>query len=67
MSSVIKSGRVRLEAAPLRPRGEVSCEKSARVVHVEGVARAIEVRCSCGELTLVELAYPEDEISGPAH
>lgn len=67
MSSVIKSGRVRLEAAPRRPRGEVSCEKSARLVHVDGTARAIEIRCSCGELTLVELTYPEDELTDPGH
>ena len=65
MSSVIKSERVRLEVAPRRSRTESACEKSARLVHVDGVARAIEVRCSCGELTLLELEYPAETNPAP--
>lgn len=34
------------------------CEKSARPVAIEGVIRAIEVTCSCGETTVIELDYP---------
>ena len=33
--------------------------KAARVVQIDGEARAIEITCSCGETTLVELEYGE--------
>lgn len=33
--------------------------KAARVVRIDGEARAIEITCSCGETTLVELEYGE--------
>lgn len=32
--------------------------KRARLVEVDGVVRAIECVCSCGETTLIELEYP---------
>lgn len=34
------------------------CEKSARPITIEGAIRAIEVTCSCGETTVIELEYP---------
>jgi hypothetical protein len=62
MQTVIKSSRVRLEerprrsptAAPAGPHG-----KSVRAIRVDGEIRAIELRCDCGEVTVVELEYAE--------
>jgi len=34
------------------------CEKSARPITIEGAIRAVEVTCSCGETTVIELEYP---------
>ncbi len=34
------------------------CEKSARPITIDGAIRAIEVTCSCGETTTIELEYP---------
>ena len=66
---VIKSQRVRLEAGPpiSRTHGEAGKphEKSVRLVHVDGEARAIELVCTCGEVTLIELTY-EPESAPPA-
>lgn len=41
-------------ARPAAPR----CEKSVRPVVLDGAVRALEVGCSCGETTLIELEYP---------
>lgn len=37
------------------------CAKSARVVDDAGEPRAIEITCSCGETTLVELDFGRQE------
>jgi len=34
------------------------CEKSTRPITIEGAIRAVEVTCSCGETTVIELEYP---------
>ncbi len=34
--------------------------KRARLVEVDGVVRAIECTCTCGETTLLEIEYPSD-------
>lgn len=34
------------------------CEKTVRLLDTHGLATAIEVVCSCGEITLVELDCP---------
>jgi hypothetical protein len=51
-----------LTAGPL-PRGDrrgaaQRCEKRVRTVQLDGAVRAIEVTCSCGETTLIEIDYP---------
>lgn len=61
---VIKRDAVRVTAhdtprAPLPARaGEPPHVKRARLLRVDGVVRALEVTCACGETTLVELEYP---------
>lgn len=44
-------------ATPAAP-GAGRHAKRARLVEVDGVVRAIECTCSCGETTLIELEYP---------
>lgn len=55
MQPIIKNRLVRLETKPQ------SCGKSkqVQVLEDEGVIRAIEIRCSCGETTVIELEYPD--------
>lgn len=36
------------------PRG---CKKSVRLLRIDGSVQALEVTCSCGEITVVELEY----------
>jgi len=45
-------------ALPRPCAGARRCEKSARPITIEGAIRAIEVTCSCGETTLIELEFP---------
>ena len=35
------------------------CEKRVELLRVEGVVHALEITCSCGEKTVVELDYTE--------
>jgi hypothetical protein len=46
--------------AATRPAAPSTHAKRARLVEVDGVVRAIECTCSCGETTLLELEYPSD-------
>jgi hypothetical protein len=69
MTAVIKSSRVRVGApatsasgsgdapAVRRAPGRAKCTKQVRPLELEGRLYAIEVRCSCGEVTTVELDY----------
>ena len=63
MHSIIKSGRVRkMEPGIPQPeteRGTTVCRKSVRLLETEQVVHAIEFTCSCGEVSVVELEYPE--------
>jgi hypothetical protein len=62
--AIIKSSRVQVEAR------KVVCqdgEKSARLLEEQGVVRAIELRCACGEVTVFELEYPEQTESTPSN
>jgi hypothetical protein len=36
-------------------------KKAVRLLNDGSCVRAIEVTCSCGEMTIVELSYSEDE------
>ncbi len=67
---IIKSQRVRLgqglEDGDTRPRS--SGKKHARTIEHDGSVRAIEVTCSCGEITRVELVLetgPKAEQAAP--
>ena len=71
MTAVIKSSRVRVGAptsaksadgttpAARRPQGRAKCTKQVRPLELDGRLHAIEVRCSCGEITTIELDYAQ--------
>lgn len=63
MHSIIKSGHVRKREPgvpqPATQRGTPVCHKSVRLLELEQVVHAIEFTCSCGEVSVVELDYPE--------
>lgn len=67
MQTIIKKTAVRMDASPVRraPRpgtGDAVCaEKSVELAHEGELVRAIQVTCSCGEVTVIELDYPEPE------
>ena len=74
MQSVIKSERVRVEtssdepisALPVRgapPAAKTSsrCQKQVQLLRENGTVHAIELRCSCGEVTVVEFEYDSKE------
>ena len=62
MQAIVKKQFVQVDAqehtAAVRgssaPRG---CKKSVRVLRIDSVVQALEVTCSCGEITVVELDY----------
>ncbi|MBI5365143.1 MAG: hypothetical protein HZA53_18340 [Planctomycetes bacterium] len=61
-SQIIKHTLVKL-GAPAPTRGSSASKdrqhgrKDARVIQVDGEARAIEITCACGEKTVVELVF----------
>ena len=65
--SIIKHDRVRIDdnradvpsALPVRAnsRNGARCKKSVQLLSEKNVVHAIEMRCSCGEVTVVELEY----------
>lgn len=65
MQSIVKKERVHFagEAAPAaggerhKIREAARGAKSVRLLRIDGAARALEVTCSCGERTVVELDY----------
>lgn len=63
MQKILKKQFVQIEdalaALPARSRGGAAraCEKSVQLLRVEGSVRALEITCSCGEKTVVELDY----------
>ncbi len=66
--NIIKNKRVRIEDNPrpvLQGKAGVSvrCQKSVQLLEENG-AQAIEVTCSCGEVTVIELKTQGD--AGPA-
>jgi hypothetical protein len=46
---IIKRDRIRMET-PREP-----CAKKARLLEENGAVRAVELRCSCGEVTVIRL------------
>lgn len=69
LQSIIKHDRVRVDdghepAAALpnaqRPTAERTggrCRKSVELLRVQGAVQAIQVRCSCGEVSVIEIEY----------
>lgn len=63
IQSVIKKDSVRLSGDPAaRPHvaASESHSKGVRLVRVEHVVRLLELTCSCGEVSVVELDYAVD-------
>jgi hypothetical protein len=48
-------------AGPATPRalGRAVPAQGVRLLRAEGVVRAIEVTCACGEVTVIELSYDD--------
>ncbi|MFT7485428.1 MAG: hypothetical protein ACI9F9_001278 [Candidatus Paceibacteria bacterium] len=42
------------------PSSQVHGQKSVQLLEEDGRVRAIELTCSCGDVTAVELTYPGD-------
>ncbi|MFT4710118.1 MAG: hypothetical protein ACI9D0_000884 [Bacteroidia bacterium] len=70
MRSIIKAAQVQLEGHDVNMISDVgsaasagkrarAIPKSARLIEIAGVPRAVEVTCSCGEVHLVELDFEE--------
>ena len=70
MRSIIKAAQVQLEghdvnnfsdtgAASAPAKRARAVQKSARLIEIGGVARAVEVTCACGEVHLIELEFEE--------
>lgn len=61
MGNLIKGERVRLlaETNPEPAQPPATCAKSVRLLKLDGEVRAIELTCSCGERSLIELDYSE--------
>jgi hypothetical protein len=62
MQAIVKKQFVQVEGAEVgaapRPNAAAQrCKKNVRLLRVEAVVHAIEVTCSCGESTVVELEY----------
>lgn len=61
MSQIIKHTLVNWRARKRRPRearrtdASATTRKEAKLVEIDGAPRAIEITCTCGEKTVVEL------------
>jgi hypothetical protein len=72
MSAIIKKKNVRQvepgaqpsPAAPL-PRRPQRGKKKVELLRVQGRVRALELTCSCGEKTVVELGYGDEAPGAP--
>jgi hypothetical protein len=65
VQTIVKKQFVRIDGEPAgalprqdRKPSKERCAKTVRLLQQDGVARALEVTCSCGETTLIELEYP---------
>jgi hypothetical protein len=59
-SPILKHTQIDLAARPAGPRGPAApqrghARKECRLIELDGVPRAIEITCACGETTVVEL------------
>ena len=67
--SVIKRDSVKV-ASELTRHADVAhagsrAAKSLRLLRIEGVVRAVEITCACGEVTVVELDYEQAPEKAP--
>ena len=53
-----KPARRATDGQPAPQSEEEACETRVEVLRVDNEVRGIEVHCSCGEVTVVELSYP---------
>ncbi|MCY3001661.1 MAG: hypothetical protein NTV21_07645 [Planctomycetota bacterium] len=68
MQSILKKQFVQLDGPAPTPQGALPrpssrsgptrCEKTVKPIVIEGAVRALEVGCSCGETTVIELEFP---------
>ena len=63
MGNLIKGERVRFlaETKPQTEDQPAPCAKSVRLLKLDGEVRALELTCSCGERSVIELDYSEAE------
>ena len=61
MTHIIKRQNVKPQGESAAPAKQASVE----LLQEQGVVRAIQVRCSCGETTTVELEYTADSEVAP--
>lgn len=61
---IIKHQRVRLGAEDAETRPRAAGKKHVRTIEHDGAVRAIEVTCSCGEITRVELVSESNANAG---
>ena len=76
MQTIIKHDRVRVDetqsdvpsALPARQaagagaKSQARCKKSVQLLREKDVVHAVELRCSCGEITVVEFEYGQGAI-----
>ncbi len=76
MQTIIKHDRVRVadaesdvpSALPSRSapvsgaKSQARCKKSVQLLREKDVVHAVEVRCSCGEVTVIEFEYGQSSI-----
>jgi hypothetical protein len=65
MPSIIKNSSVRAThpgASFARPSATRACEKSVELLRQGGVVHALQLTCSCGDTTVVELDYPQPHL-----
>lgn len=68
MQAIVKKQFVQVDGAasspgaPVRAGGAARCKKNVRMLRADSVVHALEITCSCGETTVVELEYtPETQ------
>ena len=67
MQSILKKQFVQLDGPVPTPQGALPrpssragaarCEKTVKPIVIDGAVRALEIGCSCGETTVIELEF----------
>ncbi len=66
MHSIVKKSFVQVDSQGAARGGAGSngasrCKKSVKLLRIDAGTHALEVTCSCGEVTVVELEHPPQE------